>query len=55
MGNGKAEAQALKLRQGWNHFLVKLVQTNGKWEFSGKLSCSQTDFLAQLTSALNKP
>jgi hypothetical protein len=52
-GTGKAEA--LKLRQGWNHFLVKVIQTGGGWQFSGRLTCSQPDFLAGLESALEKP
>jgi beta-galactosidase len=55
MEDGKATAQALPLRQGWNHLLIKLIQTNGKWQFSGKLTCSKPEFLMQLTSALEKP
>jgi len=53
--DGKAKAEALKLRQGWNHFLVKLIQTNGRWQFSGQLTSSQPEFLTQLVSALEKP
>ena len=51
--SGKAEA--LKLRQGWNHFLIRVIQTGGGWQFSGRLTCSQPDFLAGLESALEKP
>lgn len=53
--DGKASAEALKLRQGWNHFLIKLIQIDGKWQFSGKLTSNQPDFLATLVSALEKP
>jgi len=52
---GKARATALKLHQGWNHFLIKLIQTEGRWQFSGQLTCNQPDFLADLGSALEKP
>jgi hypothetical protein len=53
--SGKAKAEALKLHQGWNHFLIKLIQTNGRWQFSGQLNCNQPGFLTQLVSALEKP
>lgn len=52
---GKASAKELKLRQGWNHFLIKLIQTDGRWQFSGQLTCNQPDYLAQFVSALQKP
>ena len=48
-------AEALKLHQGWNHFLIKVIQTGGDWQFSGRLTCNQPDFLAGLESALEKP
>lgn len=47
--------EALKLRQGWNHFLIKLIQTRGKAEFSGHFTCNQPEFLDELSSALEKP
>lgn len=53
--SGTGRAEALKLRQGWNHFLVKVIQTGGGWQFSGRLTCSQPDFLAGLESTLEKP
>lgn len=53
--DGKATAKELKLKQGWNHFLVKLIQTNGKWQFSGKLTSNQPEFLSTLVSALERP
>jgi hypothetical protein len=53
--DGKARAVELKLHQGWNHFLIKLIQTNGRWQFSGQLTSNQPAFLTQLGSALEKP
>jgi hypothetical protein len=52
---GKATADGLKLRQGWNHFLVKLIHQGGGWEFTGRFTCSQPEFLGQMDSALEKP
>ncbi|AXY77942.1 glycoside hydrolase family 2 [Paraflavitalea soli] len=53
--NGKAKADALKLHQGWNHFLIKVIQLGGEWKFTGRLTSNQPDFLADLESALQKP
>jgi hypothetical protein len=55
LDNGKAKAEALKLHQGWNHFLVKVIQLGGEWKFTGRLTCNQPDFLSDLESALQKP
>ncbi|MCW3088771.1 MAG: glycoside hydrolase family 2 [Sediminibacterium sp.] len=52
---GSAKAEALKLRQGWNHILVKVVQTGGGWQFSGRFTSNQPDFISGLESALEKP
>ena len=53
---GKAVAEALKLHQGWNHILIKVLQGAGQWQFSGRLtSANQPDFIADLESALEKP
>jgi beta-galactosidase len=52
---GKAKSEALKLRQGWNHFLIKVIKTTRGWQFSGRLTSNQPDFLATLGSALEKP
>ena len=46
---------ALKLRTGWNHFLMKLTHTNDRWEFAAHLTASQPDFLTQLDSSLEMP
>lgn len=53
---GSSKAEALKLHQGWNHFLIKVAQTGGGWNFSGRLtSNNQPEFIADLESALEKP
>jgi hypothetical protein len=52
---GSSKAAALKLNQGWNHFLIKVIQTGGGWQFSGRLTSNQPDFIADLESALEKP
>ncbi|MFH7018663.1 glycoside hydrolase family 2 protein [Flavobacterium sp. FlaQc-47] len=53
--NIKAVAEALKLQQGWNHFLIKVVRGKGKWQFHGRFTSSQPAFLSELGSALEKP
>lgn len=52
---GQSTAEALKLHQGWNHFVIKLIKGNGGWTFNGRLTCNQPDFLTELESALSKP
>ena len=52
---GKAKVEALKLHQGWNQFLIKVIQGGGGWQFTGRLTCNQPEFLAELESALEKP
>ena len=54
-GGGNASASGLPLQQGWNHFLVKLIHTNGDDSFSAKLISSDPAFLGVLHSALQKP
>ncbi|WPU94749.1 glycoside hydrolase family 2 TIM barrel-domain containing protein [Mucilaginibacter sabulilitoris] len=51
----KSHSSPLKLRQGWNHLLIKLVQTQADWQFSGKLLSNQPDFINTLQSAIEKP
>jgi beta-galactosidase len=51
----KTTANALKLHQGWNHFLIRVTGNGGIWPFAGKLTCSQPGFLGQLESAFEKP
>lgn len=52
---GNAKAEALKLRRGWNHFLIKLIRTDDHWQFSGNLSSDQPAFQESLGSAIEKP
>lgn len=51
----KGDAKALKLHQGWNHFLIRIDPAEGRGRFSGRLTCNQPDFLEGLESALEKP
>ena len=53
--SGKAKADGLKLRKGWNHFLIKVTQASGGWEFMGHLTCTQPEYLPELDSAFEKP
>jgi hypothetical protein len=45
----------LKLRAGWNHFLLKLTQDRGSRQFALRFTSNQPEFLAQLDSALEGP
>ena len=51
----KVRSSPLKLRQGWNHLLIKLIRLNDGWQFSGKLLSSQPEFLRSLESSIEKP
>jgi beta-galactosidase len=53
--SGKATATALRLHQGWNHFLITLSGKGDNSSFSGKLICNQPAFLNELESAFEKP
>ncbi len=53
--DGRAQSKELPLRQGWNHFSIKLIQIDGKWQFSGQLTSNQPEFLLSLVSSLEKP
>jgi hypothetical protein len=50
-----ATASALRLRVGWNHFLIKLTRTNDRWAFAANFSANQPDFLSQIDSSLEMP
>jgi beta-galactosidase len=47
--------KALPLKQGWNHFLVKVIQGSGEWQFTARLQCSDPRFLAKMNSGLVEP
>ncbi|MBN9295813.1 MAG: hypothetical protein J0I41_02330 [Filimonas sp.] len=53
--DGKVKAEALKLHQGWNHVLVKVINVGGAWKCAMKLTCNQPEFLKELQSSLEKP
>lgn len=52
---GKKVVPSIRLRQGWNHFLIKLIHSDRGWQFSGRLTSNQPEFLEALSSALEKP
>lgn len=52
---GDIECKNLPLKQGWNHFLVKVVQGGGQWAFGAKLHCTDYSFMANLNAALENP
>ncbi|MFC0513035.1 glycoside hydrolase family 2 TIM barrel-domain containing protein [Mucilaginibacter angelicae] len=54
-GSGNAGAKALKLKHGWNHFLVKLVRSGNNWQFGARLTSDQPEFIKTLGSAIQKP
>lgn len=53
--SGKAIANTLRLHQGWNHVMIKLIGSGENGSFSGKLICNQPAFLKDLESAFEKP
>lgn len=55
LGGRIHESRALAIRQGWNHFLVKVAQSRGDWAFSLKLDSSDPAYLRSLTFALERP
>ena len=48
-------ADALPLMRGWNHFVVKVVQGTGQWQFGARLTCSDPAFLGELRGAVEPP
>ncbi|GGB02280.1 glycoside hydrolase family 2 protein [Puia dinghuensis] len=48
VAKGKGVTRALRLHQGWNHFVVK-------GSFKGRFTCNQPDFLKELDSAYDRP
>lgn len=52
---GDIQCKNLPLKQGWNHFLVKVVQGGGQWAFGARLHCSDYEFMGQLKAALENP
>jgi hypothetical protein len=54
-GGESAKAQGLPLQSGWNHFLLRLVHDRGEDKLRAKLISSQSGFLGELKSAVQKP
>ena len=48
-------ADALPLARGWNHFVVKVVQGTGEWQFGAHLTCSDPAFLGQMRTSVVGP
>ena len=52
---GMIECKTLPMKQGWNHFLIKVVQGGGGWQFAAKLNCSDIKYMAKLKAAAENP
>jgi beta-galactosidase len=53
---GNFNIEALPLKQGWNHFLIKAVQGESTgWTFSARLRSNDIRFLDLLKSSLVNP
>ena len=48
-------ADALPLARGWNHFVVKVVQGTGEWQFGARLMSSDPAFLGQMRTSVAGP
>ena len=46
---------ALPLKEGWNHFMVKVSQGSGQWQFTGRFQSTDFEYLGQLKSSPSKP
>lgn len=51
----KTISSPLKLRQGWNYLLIRLVRTQDSWHVAGQLLSTQPEFIDQLNSSIEKP
>jgi len=54
-GTSIATAPPLALQQGWNHILIRLTRAGAAEAFAARLVSSDPAFLAELTSALQRP
>jgi len=52
---GALKSEAMPLQRGWNHFIVKVVQGGGQWQFRADLRCSDPMFLTKLRSSITGP
>ena len=46
-------APGISLRKGWNHFLIKVINDRGGWQFQGRLQCSYPTLAPLLQTALS--
>jgi beta-galactosidase len=44
----------LLLKLGWNELVIKVVQAEGQWQFAGKFSSTDNDFLSKLEFDIKK-
>ena len=49
------QAEGLPLKRGWNHLLIRTLNTQDDDEFQAQLVSSQPDFLNDLKSATERP
>ena len=52
---GSMKCESLPLQRGWNHFIVKVVQGGGEWQFRADLRSSDPLFLTELHTSLAGP
>ncbi len=52
---GSLQCKTMPLQRGWNHFIVKVVQGSGEWQFRADLRCSDPLFLSQLRTSQTGP
>ena len=45
----------LSLEKGWNHFLIKVINDRGNWQFKGRLQCSYPTLAPLLETAVSQP
>ena len=45
----------LSLQKGWNHFLIKVINDRGNWQFKGRLQCSYPTLAPLLETAVSQP
>ena len=45
----------LLLKLGWNQLVIRVVQLNGEWKFTGRFGSSDVTFLSKLQFATEKP
>lgn len=52
---GSIQCKAMPLQRGWNHFIVKVVQGGGEWQFRADLRSSDPLFPFQLRTSQTGP